>query len=164
MRRAAPLFLPVVATTHGELCPGAIRLTEWLVHKYRARLLLEGDRDDGETVEDLTAAFRREFRQSLTVAVARGHAEMLRSAGLPYSSKQNAASRRRERRREQQSATRTLDSGDAESHTLQVLTGPDFTVTEDHIPVDETDRDAELVMLDSCNDLAVAVAVSGLDT
>ena len=60
--------------------------------------------------------------------------------------------------------TRTLDSGDAESHTLQVLTGPDFTVTEDHIPVDETDRDAELVMLDSCNDLAVAVAVSGLDT
>ena len=164
MRRAAPLFLPVVATTHGELCPGAIRLTEWLVHKYRARLLLEGDRDDGETVEDLTAAFRREFRQSLTVAVARGHAEMLRSAGLPYSSKQNAASRRRERRREQQSATRTLDSDDAESHTLQVLTGPDFTVTEDHIPVDETDRDAELVMLDSCNDLAVAVAVSGLDT
>ena len=89
---------------------------------------------------------------------------MLRSAGLPYSSKQNAASRRRERRRQQQSATRTLDSGDAESHTLQELTGPDFTVTEDHIPVDETDRDAELVMLDSCNDLAVAVAVSGLDT
>jgi len=138
------------------------------VHKYRARLLLEGDRDDGETVEDLTAAFRREFRQSLTVAVARGHAEMLRSAGLPYSSKLNAASRRRERRRQQQSATRTLDSGDAESHTPQgtpqELAGPDFTVTEDHIPVDETDRDAELVMLDSCNDLAVAVAVSGLGT
>ena len=58
-------------------------------------------------------------------------------------------------------ATRTLDSGDAESHTLQELTGPDFTVTEDHIPVDETDRDAELVMLDSCNDLAVAVALQG---
>ena len=135
------------------------------MHKYRARLLLEGDRDDGETVEeDLTAAFRREFRQSLTVAVTRGHAEMLRSANLPYSSKQNAASRRRELRRHQHSATRTRDSGDAESHTLQELTGPDFTVTEDPIPVDETDRDAELAILGSCNDLAVAVAVSGLDS
>ncbi len=35
---------------------------------YRARLLLEGDRDDGEKTEDLTAAFRREFRASFLVA------------------------------------------------------------------------------------------------
>ncbi len=49
---------------------------EWLTGKYRARLLLEGDRDDGEKTEDLTAAFRREFRASLLVASCKGLADM----------------------------------------------------------------------------------------
>ncbi len=35
----APLVLPVVLTTHGEFCKGAIELQEWLVEKYRLRLL-----------------------------------------------------------------------------------------------------------------------------
>jgi hypothetical protein len=33
-RPVAPLVLPVVLTTHGEFCPGAIELQEWLVEKY----------------------------------------------------------------------------------------------------------------------------------
>jgi len=62
LRSTAPIILPAAVSTHGEFCPGAVRLQEWLTGKYRARLLLEGDRDDGEKTEDLTAAFRREFR------------------------------------------------------------------------------------------------------
>jgi hypothetical protein len=52
-RPVALLVLPVVLTTHGQFCPGAIELQEWLVEKYRLRLLLEGPREDGEEPEDL---------------------------------------------------------------------------------------------------------------
>ena len=48
LRTAAPLILPVVVSTHGEFCPGTVQLQEWLVERYRARLRLEGERDDGE--------------------------------------------------------------------------------------------------------------------
>ena len=41
------MILSVAVSTHGEFCPGAVRLQEWLTEKYRARVLLEGDRDDG---------------------------------------------------------------------------------------------------------------------
>ena len=79
----APLVLPVVLTTHGEFCPGAIELQEWLVEKYRLRLLLEGPREDGEEPEDLTACFRRELRASLLVAMIQGTSAILSAAGLP---------------------------------------------------------------------------------
>jgi len=84
VRSSAPLILPVVATTHGEFCPGALHLQEWLVEKYRARLHLEGERDDGVEIQTLTAAFRRDFRQSLLVAVCKGMTAMLTAAGLPF--------------------------------------------------------------------------------
>ncbi len=42
MRPVAPLLLPVVVSTHGEFCPGAVELQKWLVERYRLRLLLEG--------------------------------------------------------------------------------------------------------------------------
>ena len=82
-RPVAPLVLPVVLTTHGEFCPGAIELQEWLVEKYRLRLLLEGPREDGEEPEDLTACFRRELRASLLVAMIQGTSAILNAAGLP---------------------------------------------------------------------------------
>jgi hypothetical protein len=82
-RPVAPLVLPVVLTTHGEFCPGAIELQEWLVEKYRLRLLLEGPRDDGEKPEHLTACFRRELRASLLVAMILGTSAILSAAGLP---------------------------------------------------------------------------------
>ena len=77
---------------HGEFCPGAVRVQEWLTEKYRARLLLEGDRDDGEKTEDLTSAFRREFRSSLLVASCKGLADMLLAAGMPSAVKRAHAS------------------------------------------------------------------------
>jgi hypothetical protein len=83
MRPVAPLVLPVVVTTHGEFCPGAIELQEWLVEKYRLRLLLEGDREDGEIPEHLTACFRRDLRASLLLAMIRGTSASLNAAGLP---------------------------------------------------------------------------------
>ena len=87
LRTAAPIILPVAISTHGEFCPGAVRMQEWLTGKYRERLLLEGDRDDGEKTEDLTAAFRREFRSSLLVASGKGLADMLLAAGMPFAGK-----------------------------------------------------------------------------
>ena len=71
-------------STRGELCPGAAELQEWLVEKYRLRLLLEGPRDDGEALEDLTACFRRELRASLLIAMIRGTSASLNAAGLPH--------------------------------------------------------------------------------
>ena len=87
LRASAPTILPVAVSTHGEFCPGAVRVQEWLTGKYRARLLLEGDRDDGEKTEGLTAAFRREFRSSLLVASCKGLADMLIAAGMPFAGK-----------------------------------------------------------------------------
>ena len=87
LRSTAPIILPVAVSTHGEFCPGAVRVQEWLTGKYRARLLLEGDRDDGEKTEGLTAAFRREFRSSLLVASCKGLADMLIAAGMPFAGK-----------------------------------------------------------------------------
>ena len=49
--------------------------------------MLEGDRDDGEKLEDLTAAFRGEFRSSLLVASCKGLADMLVAAGMPFAIK-----------------------------------------------------------------------------
>ena len=66
------MILSVAVSTHGEFCPGAVRLQEWLTEKYRARVLLEGDRDDGQKPETLTTAFRQEFRSSLLVASYKG--------------------------------------------------------------------------------------------
>jgi hypothetical protein len=83
-RRTAPLILPAVVTTHGEFCPGTVQLQEWLVERYRARLRLEGDRDDGEEEDDLITAFRCELRAALLVAVAKGTAKMLAVAGRPF--------------------------------------------------------------------------------
>jgi hypothetical protein len=71
LRAVAPVILPVAVSTHGEFCPGAVRVQEWLTSKYRERLLLEGDRDDGEKLEDLTAAFRGEFRSPSSLPLAR---------------------------------------------------------------------------------------------
>ena len=79
--RDAPRILPVVLSTHGELCPGALQLQEWLVDKYRLRLELEGERDDGRKVAELVADFRHNFHVSLLVAVVQGHADMLTTAG-----------------------------------------------------------------------------------
>ena len=71
-------------STHGEFCPGTVQLQEWLVGQYRARLRLEGERDDGMGEDELTTAFRCELRAALLVATAKGTAQMLAVAGRPF--------------------------------------------------------------------------------
>ena len=55
--------------------------------------MLEGDRDDGEKLEDLTAAFRGELRSSLLVASCKGLADMLLAAGMPFAVKNGSSAR-----------------------------------------------------------------------
>jgi hypothetical protein len=57
-RTAAPLMLPVRVSTHGEFCPVTVQLQEWLLQQYRARLRLEGEREDGEKENNLITSFR----------------------------------------------------------------------------------------------------------
>jgi hypothetical protein len=89
LRAVAPVILPVAVSTDGEFCPGAVRVQEWLTSKYRERLLLEGDRDDGEKLEDLTAA----FRSSLLIASCKGLVDMLLAASMPFAVKNSNSAR-----------------------------------------------------------------------
>ncbi len=52
--------------------------------QYRARLQLEGEREDGVREDELCTAFRCELRAALLVATAKGTAEMLAVAGRPF--------------------------------------------------------------------------------
>ncbi len=52
---------PVCLHPRRVLSRGSARAGERLTSKYRERLVLERDRDDGEKLEDLTAAFRGEL-------------------------------------------------------------------------------------------------------
>ena len=83
-RSKAPTLFPAVVSTHGEFGTGMVHLQEWLTDKYRARVTREGERDDGQDADSLTAQFRTSFRAVMLLAVATGHASMMRNAGLPW--------------------------------------------------------------------------------
>ncbi len=85
--RTYNFFLKKVAiseSTHGEFCAGAVELQDWLADKFERRLENEGSRDDGQKETKLIAEFRNTLRTSLLVGLAKGHAQMLRAAGLPH--------------------------------------------------------------------------------
>ncbi len=87
LRSRAPRILPVAISTHGEFCTGAVELQNWLADKFERRLENEGSRDDGQKETKLIAEFRNSLRTSLLVGLAKGHAQMLRAAGLPHRAK-----------------------------------------------------------------------------
>jgi hypothetical protein len=87
LRSHAPRILPVAISTHGEFCAGAVELQDWLAYKFERRLENEGSRDDGQKETKLIAEFRNTLRTSLLVGLAKGHAQMLRAAGLPHRAK-----------------------------------------------------------------------------
>ena len=87
LRSHAPRILPVAISTHGEFCAGAVELQDWLADKFERRLENEGSRDDGQKETKLIAEFRNTLRTSLLVGLAKGHAQMLRAAGLPHKAK-----------------------------------------------------------------------------
>ncbi len=85
LRSAAPLILPVavVISTHGEFCPDNVHLQEWLVGQYRARLELEGEREDG-VGEDELCPLRAACGTAGGHGQVKGTAEMLAVAGRPF--------------------------------------------------------------------------------
>ena len=85
-RICMPQFLGSICSTLGEFSPDMVRLQEWLVKAHLRKLGREGDRADGRSMEALSAQFRNELRNAVIVAVMKGQAEMLVSAGLPSSS------------------------------------------------------------------------------
>jgi hypothetical protein len=87
LRSHAPRILPVAISTHGEFCAGAVELQDWLADKFERRLENEGSRDDGQKETKLIAEFRNTLRTSLLIGLAKGHAQMLRAAGLPHKAK-----------------------------------------------------------------------------
>ena len=88
IRDKEPKFLAVVITTNGEFGPETIQTIELLTRAYSNKIAKEGPQDDGSTVQDLTAEFRNGLKDALQVAVARGLARMIYSAGWPtYSCK-----------------------------------------------------------------------------
>ena len=87
-RVVKPLFVPAIATCHGELHPEHFVqvIQEGLVRTYRERVEREGLPEDGSTVKSLTAAFRTEMRTAIQVAIARAFARSLLAAGMPNES------------------------------------------------------------------------------
>ena len=76
------------SSTHGEFCAGAVELQRTgLPTSSSRRLENEGSRDDGQKETKLIAEFRNTLRTSVLVGLAKGHAQMLRAAGLPHKAK-----------------------------------------------------------------------------
>jgi hypothetical protein len=83
-RRIMPQFMGAVVTTLGEFSKDMIDLQEWLVKQYRYRVDEEGERPDGRTIQELTAAFRQDFRASIILAASVGNARMILTCGRKY--------------------------------------------------------------------------------
>ena len=80
-RKVAPVFKPAVVTSLGEMGPGFIHVQEFLTRIYRLKLLSEGPRMDGLSVQALTAAYRTNFRNRILWCAAPRLANTMRSAG-----------------------------------------------------------------------------------
>lgn len=76
-----------MVSTLGEEGPDAVSLREWITMAYARKLEREGlVRDDGRRIQDMTADFRSRFRSSVHIAVAKGLARQISSAGFPTTS------------------------------------------------------------------------------
>jgi hypothetical protein len=85
MRPSAPTFIAAVASTYGEFGIETTKLQEFLTSAYSRKLAREGDRDDGFSIQVLTADFRNRFKNSINVAVAKGLGRMINTCGWPVS-------------------------------------------------------------------------------
>ena len=81
-RLSLPEFVPAIATTHGELGPELHQFLEWIVMGYKAKMKQMPPRPDGQSVADLARTFRRRLRERVLVAIMKGTARVLRTAGL----------------------------------------------------------------------------------
>ena len=79
----APVFVPLFVTTLGQV-HGLHTVTAIMTAAYLRKLELQGPRSDGAQPATLVATYKRDLRQSLLAAVAKGFAQSLRAAGIPY--------------------------------------------------------------------------------
>jgi hypothetical protein len=82
-RSRTPAFVPFVFSDAGECAPEALEFQNWLVGRFK-RHHKRLTRTDGQTVGELTAAFKRNLRVSLQLAVASGLGAMILAAGQPF--------------------------------------------------------------------------------
>jgi hypothetical protein len=85
LRSTNPVFVPAIATTHGELGPDLIRFMEWITKAHKLTLMNAPPRADGRKPEQLAALFRKHLREKVILAIVRGTARVLREAGLSKS-------------------------------------------------------------------------------
>ena len=83
-RARAPVFVPLVVTTLGQV-HGLHTVSAIMTAAYLRKLEILGPRSDGDQPATLAASYKRDLRQSLLAAAAKGFAQSLRAAGLPYS-------------------------------------------------------------------------------
>jgi hypothetical protein len=81
-RLSKPVFVPAIATTHGELGLDLIRFMERITAAYKFKMKQAPPRADGRGAKELTTTFRRHLREKVLMAVIKGTARVLRSAGL----------------------------------------------------------------------------------
>jgi len=82
-RAKSPTFIAAVVSTFGEFGLETIKLQEALTNAYARKLSREGNRQDGFSVQRLTAEYRNKFRNRLHIAVAKGIGRMINTCGLP---------------------------------------------------------------------------------
>ena len=85
LRLSKPIFVPAIATTHGELGPDLIRFMEWITRAHKSTLKSAPPRADGRTPEQLSALFRKHLREKVVLSIVKGTARVLREAGLSKS-------------------------------------------------------------------------------
>ena len=83
-RSTMPLLTPFVVSDVGEMNEEAIALQQRITAAYKRKLMQEGPRPDGQTINHLTSLFRAKLRVALQMAIVKGLGAMLRSGGHPF--------------------------------------------------------------------------------
>jgi len=80
-RVCAPVFVPGIVSTYGELSTPMRLLCVRLVGKYQTMMSRSPPRSDGRVVSELTNSFRRRLFTAIAIAVATGTALLMLGAG-----------------------------------------------------------------------------------
>ena len=83
-RSTMPLLTPFVVSDVWEMNEEDIALQQRITAAYKRKLIHEGPRPDGQTINHLTSLFRAKLRVALQMSIVKGLGAMLRSGGHPF--------------------------------------------------------------------------------
>jgi hypothetical protein len=83
-RTTQPIFTAAACTTFGEMSTQLLEFTDFVAEAYKRKVHAAGPRPDGKTPAQLKYKFKNKTRQRILVAVAKGTANRIRSAGLTH--------------------------------------------------------------------------------